>query len=255
MAEELLYKTALEEKISSFVVSDGDIVNYDSRYNEKKKCLEITLNYRDFTVLMYYSKFDLYGYSFLENDNSQNQLVTKFLFSFSKIPYSIYDVHNAVDDRVFDTYDFHCLYNESRLLEAADTVFAFISRNKNLLFSINENETLKNKLEASFDRGLKLASKKITREKISQDPEKYLYNHDVALYLYRTGESTLTDAVNHSKKGQFQRFFAKESKKDRLLTYEERYLEYLYENDFNAADGKVEERVKTQQSVSNRIES
>ena len=249
MDYELPYKDGIERKISA-LACDLKILSHCEEYDENKNTLKITFAYEGFKVILTYSEDYQYGYSFLENKNVEKCLVTKFKFDYSDIFYSIYDVHNAVEDKKFDTYDFHCLYNEKQVLNAIDIVIGFVSRNYGLLRDINENEKLQQRLDSSFDRGLELVSKKITREMLKENPEKYYNKHDFNLYVFRSTDETLTNHVYNGSTKAVQKFFALQSRKNNLLPFEERYLEYLFENDFTVADQDVLERVNKQEKTS-----
>ncbi len=252
MTYELQYRSALESKISE-IVCDRKILSHNEEYDEDWGVLKITLDYEGFRVTLTYSSDDQRGYTFLENENVEKCLITRFKFDYSDIIYSIYDVHNAVLDNKFDTYDFHCLYNEAQLLEAVDSVVGFINRNYSILCAVNGNEQLQKRLDSSFDRGLELVSKKITREKLREDPEKYYDRHETNLFLFRHAETVITDHMNNGSAKALQRFFTRESKRNHLLPFEERYLEYLFENDFSVADQDVSERVRKQEKTSGSL--
>lgn len=250
---ELQYRQALESKINSVLFENRNILNSAVEYNEDEQRLAITLEYENFTAMLFYLDSNDYGYTFLENENTEKCLITKFKFPYSDIVYSIYDVHNCVDDKKFDTYIFHCIYSECELVRAVDTIIAFINRCYSKLIAINNDDEMKARLDASFDNGLALASKKITREKLLQNPEKYYDKHDFNLYLFRSAETVFTNHINNGKTKALQRFYASESKKNHLLTYEERYLEHLFENDFCVADDELVNRVQIQEKTSGRL--
>lgn len=252
MTYALQYAGALELKINE-LACDRKILSHNVEYDEDKEILKAALDYEGFRVILTYSSNNHQGYTFLENENVEKCLLTRFMFNYSDIIYSIYDVHNAVLDSKFDTYDFHCLYNQAQVLEALERVIGFINRNYNLLCAVNTNEKLQQRLDSSFDRGLELVSKKITREKLKQDPEKYYEKHEVNLYFFRSTETVFTDHMNNGSTKALQRFFARESKLNHLLTYEERYLEHLFENDFNISDRDVMERVNKQERTSGSL--
>lgn len=252
MTYELQYRGALESKINE-LACDRKILSHSEEYDEDQGALKITLNYEGFRVTLTYSSDDHRGYTFLENENIEKCLITRFEFDYSDIIYSIYDVHNAVLDNKFDTYVFHCLYNEAQVLEAADRVFGFINRNYSILCAVNGNEQLQQRLDSSFDRGLELVSKKITREKLRENPEKYYNRLESDLFYLRHTETVITDHMNNGSTKALQRFFTRESKRNNLLTFEERYLEYLFENDFSVADQDVSERVRKQEKTSGSL--
>lgn len=249
MAYELPYRAAVEKKAYTLFTRTTNCTVMHS-YAEDEGTLEITLSYNGFKAVMYYCQNESADYSFLENEHNDKCLITKFKFDYSDFIYSIYDVHNAVEDKKFDTYVFHCLYNEEQVLGAIDIVIAFINRNYNILCSINSNTQLQQKLDASFDNGLLLASRKITRQMLKENPKKYYKKHSFNMYLYRSSENPFTSHINKGNKGEIQRFFTRESKHNHLLIFEERYLEYLFENDFNVPENDIIERIHKQEKTS-----
>lgn len=246
MAYELPYAKAVEKKTDA--ITGGCTV--ERKYIDDGCSLEISLNYSGFKAIMYYCQNESADYSFLENQNIDKCLITKFEFDYSDIIYSIYDVHNAVEDKKFDTYVFHCLYNERQVLEAIDIVVAFINRNYRTICEINNNTQLQQKLDKSFDDGLMLVSKKITRQMLRENPKKYYKKHCINMFVYRNVDNPFTYHMNKGNKGELQRFFARESKRSNLIMFEQRYLEYLLENDFNTPENDVVERIHKQEKAS-----
>ena len=247
------YHNYIENKIDSICYENKSILGHTISVNDDNYNMDITLIYNSFTVKMYYSEASTSDYSFMESENTGKALITKFEFPFLDIPYSIYDIHNTVDDKVFRTYAFHCLYNEEAVGKAIDTIIAFIDRNIDKIDSISSSEWMQKKLNDSFENGLSVASKKITPEKLKQDPEKYLERHNDNLYLLRYQETAFTNHITQNSSREIQKFYKHHLKKNTLLTYEERYLEHLFENDFNYTDEDVVNDVKKNSKVSKKI--
>ncbi len=237
------YTDVFDEAVNRFALNEKCNISFEEA-SKKNRCHTARLEYDGFCVLIKYGEACLEGYSFLEGSEFSKCVVTKFIFPFSETPFSVYDVHNAVDDNVFTTYDFHCLYKPEDITNALKTVFDFIIRNKIELERVNTDTEFQGRLEASFAGGLKIASKRITPQKLKDNPEKYLSSHDVDLYFLRHQNDVFCDFVYKGKRGALERFFAKESKRKRLLPFEERYLEYLFKNDFEIPNTAVSNEVK-----------
>ena len=248
------YENTVIEKISSIINENRNIVSHSQEYDEKNNCLDITLIYNGFTAVLSFGEEVTKGYSFAESKTLGSSLITKFKFPFSKIPYSIYDIHNTVNDYEFVTYDFHCLYNKAAVKSAFDTVIAFINRNEKSIADIGSNDALKEKLESCYSHDLKKVSKKIKRENFEEKLEKNTDNHDIDLYFYRYGEYEFTNFIYKGQTKQLQKFYAKNSKKDTLLIYEERYLEHLFENDFKNVNKNFANEVKEQNAIAKSLE-
>lgn len=219
-------------------------------FSQEKNLINADVEFSGFTVKIKYTNEMSSGYSFLEGTEIAKCLLTKFKFSFSNISYSIYDIHNTVDDKIFTTYDFHSIYNANDLTNAIDTVFDFITRNYDKISSIPDDMPMQAKLIESFEKGLAVAKKKVTPEMYCSDVEKYEESLDIALYFLRYNETAFTDFIVKGKVNQLQRFYAKNSKKCKLLPFEERYLEYLYEHDFKVCDEKITNDTKDKYKTS-----
>lgn len=248
------YENTVVEKINGIINENRNIVSHNREYDEKNNCLDITLIYSGFIAVLSFGEEVTKGYSFAESKTLGSSLITKFKFPFSNIPYSIYDIHNTVNDNEFVTYDFHCLYNEAAVKSAFDTVIAFINRNEKCIAEISSNNELKDKLESCFSHDLKKASKKIKRESFEEKLEKNTDNHDIDLYFYRYGEYEFANFIYKGQTRQLQKFYAKNSKKDTLLIYEERYLEHLFENDFKNVNKNFANEVKEQNAIAKSLE-
>lgn len=189
----------------------------------------------------------------MESENTGKALIAKFEFPFSDIPYSIYDIHNTVDDNIFRTYAFHCLYDENAVGEAIDIIIDFIERNHQSISNISSSPFLQTKLTDSFENGLKIASKKITMDQIKNKPAKYLSKHDTDMYFLRSDETAFVDHITKGSIRAIQKFHADHTKEGTLLKYEERYLDMLFENDFNYTDEELVESVKKNDKVSKKL--
>ena len=253
MKNTILYHDFVESRLNAICTEHKSILNYSISYDEDECCLTALLTYNGFTVKLKYSESALEDYSFLESENTGKAVIAKFEFPFSDIPYSIYDIHNTVDDTVFRTYAFHSLYDEKAVGEAIDIIIDFIERNHQSISNISSSPFLQSKLADSFENGLRVASKKITMDKIKEKPEKYLSSHDMDLYFLRSGETAFVDHITKGSTRAIQKFYAAHSKAGTLLKYEERYLDMLFENDFNHTDRELVESVKKNDKVSKKL--
>lgn len=249
----LPYEDFVERKIDDIASKNSNIISHCTKCNEDDNVLEITLCYRGFTVEIEYSDYMPQGYTFMENFESGNCLITKFVFPFSKIPYSIYDVHNAVEDETFVTYDFHCLYDEQHIENALNTIMDFISRNESRISTIYDSPSRKALLEQSFSNAINVAAKKLDITDFDEDLKGSMMTLDDKLYTLRLGETVFTDFITKGKVNALQRFYTAHSKKNTLLTYEERYLEHLYKNDFKNTDSDFEAELKEKEKASKGI--
>lgn len=252
MKYEIPYSAFAEKRINELCLENRNILSHKIE-NDDDDNMIITLVFQSFSVTLKYSEAVFEDYSFLENENNGKALIAKFEFPFSKIKYSIYDIHNTVEDNIFCTYAFHCLYNEAALGSAIETIFDFINRNYDIINSINSSEKLQEKLDASFENGLKVASKKITKEKLKKNPEKYFKSHDTDLYLLRLDETAFIDNIIKGSTKSLQNFHRHNLKKGTFLTFEERYMNYLIQNDLKHPDEEIVKNIKEHNKVSKKI--
>lgn len=253
MKNTLPYYDFVESRLNTICTEHKNILNHSIFYDENGCFLVALLTYNGFTVKLKYSESMLEDYTFMESENTGKAVIAKFEFPFSDIPYSIYDIHNTVDDTVFRTYAFHCLYDKKAVGEAIDTIIDFIERNHQSISNISSSPFLQSKLTDSFENGLRIASKKITMDKIRQNPEKYLTNHDIDMYFLRSDETAFIDHITKGSTRAIQKFHAKHSQAGTFLRYEERYLDMLFENDFRHTDEKLVESVQQNNKVSKRL--
>jgi len=251
--EHIKYSDVIEKNLIEFCSASRGLIDYDFKYNEDECRYDYALFFDTFEVNITYGDTIMEGYSFIEYENISKTLLTEFKFPFTDIPFSIYDIHNIVGDNDFRTYNFHCLYDEELVSNAINTVTSFISRNIEKIRSINSNNEYKEKLLCNFEHDLKIASKKITLEKIKENPEKCLSDHSVNLYFLRYDKTVFTNFVLTGEKRDLEKFFLKKSNKKKLLVFEERYYQYLMEHDFSVADTELPDKAKIHSKKSSRI--
>ncbi len=253
MNDKIAYYDFVEHKINSLCLENKNILNHKTTIDEQSDNLIITLIYDSFTVKMKYGTAITEDYSFMESENIAKSLIPKFLFAFSVIEYSLYDIHNTVEDNIFRTYAFHCLYDKTAVGDAFDTIISFIDRNYDKISEINSSTHLQNKLNDSFESGLKITSKKITPDKIRENPDKYLHSHDTDMYFFRFQETVFVSNIINKSSRALNSFYIRQSKKRTLLPFENRYIHYLLKNDLTNTDNDTIERVKKNQNISKTI--
>lgn len=243
MKKVLKFQNSVKGKIESFALLDSRVRNCDISLNEDKAVMTAVLSFDGFSAKIEYSDYNEYrGYNFLEdNKNNAECLNTSFIFPFSELEYSIYDVHNAVNDREFVPLEFHTINERQYADEAVDTVTAFITRHIEELN--NCDESIKAGLDKSFENGVATASKRMSVDEIKADKKK-LEKHRRNMFLHRYDQSYFINFVCCGKKFPLQRWLAKMSAKGKLFTFEERYFEYLMENDFTVDNERLKARVK-----------
>lgn len=243
MKKVLKFQNSVRERIESFALLDGRVRNNDISLNEDDAALTAVLDFDGFRVKIEYFDYKAYrGYNFLEDNKANGEcLNTTFIFPFSELEYSIYDVHNAVDDREFVPLEFHTINERQFADEAVDTVTSFISRHIDELNKCSED--IKARLDESFENGVKLASRRLSVDEIKTNKKKF-EKHRQNMYCYRYDQSYFINFICRGKTGALQRWLARMSAKGYLFTFEERYFEYLMENDFCVDNEKLKKRLK-----------
>lgn len=239
----LEFTDEFKKAVERFSVINGTVASF----SQEKGKITAKITFKDFTAEIAYSLGDTQGYTFLESSSVAGCLLTKFKFPFSPIAYSIYDIHNAVDDKIFITYDFHNIHNSKELSNALETVFAFMVRNYDRISSISTDVQMQKRLNDYFKKSLDTVMKKVSLDEYCSNTEKYEKKYYNGLYVLRCQATEFTDFILHGKVKKLQRFYAKTKK---LLPFEERYLEYLYQTDF-AVDENIKIVVENNTKYSN----
>ncbi|MCM1285875.1 MAG: hypothetical protein NC213_05125 [Acetobacter sp.] len=240
----LRFESIIREQINNFVLSDRRVVknNFSADDNE----LTFELCFENFCVFIrYYNYKKLLGYNFLEDSYPSDCLYTEFNFPFSKIPYSIYDVHNAVNDSEFTVLNFHNINSEEYAEEAVNDVLSFVSRHIDKLNNCSDD--FAEILDASFKHDLALVSKKIKYEDLENNP-KLQKKHQENMYFFRNEQSYFVNFINYGKVSALQKWLVQKSSKNQLLTFEERYYDYLIENDFKIENDRLRQNLKQSHS-------
>lgn len=240
----LRFESIIREQISNFALSDRRVVGHD--FSADNKELKAELCFENFCVsIKYYNYNKLLGYNFLEDAYPSDCLYTEFRFPFSKIPYSVYDVHNAVDDKAFTILNFHNINNEEYAKEAVNDVLSFVSRHIDELN--NCSDVFVKNLDASFKHDFALVSKKIRYEDLENSP-KLQKKHQENMYVFRNDQSYFVNFIHYGKVSALQKWLAHKSSKNQLLTFEERYYAYLMDHNFRIEDDRLKLNLKNTHS-------
>lgn len=191
-----------------------------------------------------YSNTLLESYSFIESENLGNSIVTAFKFAFSPIEFSIYNIHNIVDDQTFVTYDNHCVYAKEDVDSTIDTIFEFIGRNSRKASKIAESGDMQEALLQSAKHDLGIVAKNVDFDRFAEYSDNNLIEKcNSRLYTYRCGDETFKKHILTGAKSEIQKWLAKKSAKNKLLDYEIRYFDYLIANDFEASNTQFNDSV------------
>lgn len=237
---EKIFKDRISYKVSIDTKAQGVDFNYD-----KEDCLiTASVKYSGFTAIIKYSNALLASYSFIESENLGNSIVTAFKFEFSQIEFSIYNVHNIVDDQTFVTYDNHCVYAKEDVDSTIDTIFEFIGRNNQKTSEIAESGDMQAALLQSAKHDFGIVAKNVDFDRFAEYSDSNLIDKcNSRLYTYRCGDEIFKKHILTGAKNEIQKWLAKKSAKNKLLDYEKRYFDYLIANDFEASNTQFNDSV------------
>lgn len=250
----LPFEKVFKDRISYKVSIDTNAQGVDFDYDEDACLITASIKYSGFTAMIRYSNTLLESYSFIESEYLGNSIVTAFKFAFSPIEFSIYNIHNIVDDQTFVTYDNHCVYAKEDVDSTIDTIFDFIGRNSQKASKIAENGDMQEALLQSAKHDLGIVAKNVDFDRFAEYSDNNLIEKcNSRLYTYRCGDETFKKHILTGAKSEIQKWLAKKSAKNKLLDYEKRYFDYLIANDFEASNTQFNDSVSEQDKRSSIV--
>lgn len=243
----LPFEKIFKDRISYKVSIDTNAQGVDFDYDEDASLITASIKYSGFTAMIRYSNTLLESYSFIESEYLGNSIVTAFKFAFSPIEFSIYNIHNIVDDQTFVTYDNHCVYAKEDVDSTIDTIFEFIGRNSRKASKIAESSDMQEALLQSAKHDLDIVAKNVDFDRFAEYSDNNLIEKcNSRLYTYRCGDEIFKKHILTGAKSEIQKWLAKKSAKNKLLDYEKRYFDYLIANDFEASNTQFNDSVSEQ---------
>lgn len=243
----LPFEKIFKDRISYKVSIDTNAQGVDFDYDEDASLITASIKYNGFTAMIRYSNTLLESYSFIESEYLGNSIVTAFKFAFSPIEFSIYNIHNIVDDQTFVTYDNHCVYAKEDVDSTIDTIFEFIGRNSRKASKIAESSDMQEALLQSAKHDLGIVAKNVDFDRFAEYSDNNLIEKcNSRLYTYRCGDEIFKKHILTGAKSEIQKWLAKKSAKNKLLDYEKRYFDYLIANDFEASNTQFNDSVSEQ---------
>ncbi len=240
----LPFEKIFKDRISYKVSIDTQAQGVDFDCDGDKSLITANIKYSDFTAKIKYSNALLASYSFIESENLGNSIVTAFKFDFSPIEFSIYNIHNIVDDQNFVTYDNHCVYAKEDVDSTIDTIFEFIDRNSKKISKIAESGDMQEALFQSVKHDLGIVAKNVDFNSFAEYSDSNLIDKcNGRFYTYRCGDEIFKKHILTGAKSGIQKYLAKKSAKNKLLDYEKRYFDYLIANDFEPSNAQFNDSV------------
>ena len=203
----LPFEKIFKDRISYKVSIDTNAQGVDFDYDEDACLITANIKYSGFTAMIRYSNTLLESYSFIESENLGNSIVTAFKFAFSPIEFSIYNIHNIVDDQTFVTYDNHCVYAKEDVDSTIDTIFEFIGRNSQKASKIAENGDMQEALLQSAKHDLSIVAKNVDFDRFAEYSDNNLIEKcNSRLYTYRCGDETFKKHILTGAKSEIQKW-------------------------------------------------
>ncbi len=240
------YGDALDKFVQAYAINNG--YSYLSVSLNDSGDYTATVLYDKFSVNFIFDYSSSRGYSFMEgyegnnNDLSTYGLFARFKFSFSDISFSPYDIHNALELTNFCTLDFHEIECPEDLKKYLKILIDFIHKNLVGINNIADNELLQKKLLDNYFDDVLIADKKADLNLYETEVEEAILLHEVSLHTHAYLQYEIDNYVRNNVTKGLWRDFYKYEKKGKLLTFEKRFLNYLFDNGCPEVDKSISER-------------
>ena len=238
----------LNRELKSFATRNPSVV-FREVVNTEENYTEGSLKFENFTVLLRCHGGGS-GYPFMESPMFEDKISAPmgcveatyealFKFDFSQIPFSIYDIHNAINDQNFRTLCFHNIITEENAVDAISEILDFISKNEYQINQIETNENLQRAILDNYFYDEKVFDKKFDINKFNEDIETNAELHEVIMGIHLPIQDGVYKFLLTGNNKQLVKEFNKAEKKNNLITFEKRYEKYLYDNSFKKPEGKM----------------
>ena len=238
----------LNRELKSFATRNPSVI-FDEVVNTDEDYTQGSLKFDSFTVLFRCHSGGS-GYSFMEiplfdDTKSAPMGCTEatyealFKFDFSEIPFSIYDIHNAINDQNFRTLCFHNIVTEENAVDAATEILDFISKNEYQINQLGTDQNLQKLLLDNYFHDEKVFDKKLDINKFNEDVETNAELHEVVMGIHLAIQDGVYKFLLTGNNKLLVKEFNKAEKKNDLIIFEKRYEKYLYDNNFQKPDSKM----------------
>lgn len=242
----------LNRELKNFATRNPSVI-FNEVVNTEDDYTQGSLKFDNFTVFFRCHDGGS-GYSFMEvpmfEDNRSAPMgcveatyEALFKFDFSQIPFSIYDIHNAINDQNFRTLCFHNIITEENAVDAIFEILNFISKNEYQINQIGINENLQKTLLDNYFYDENVFDKKLDINKFNEDIETNAELHEVVMGIHLAIQDGVYKFLLTGNNKQLVKEFNKAEKKNDLITFEKRYEKYLYDNNFPKPDNKTSHEI------------
>lgn len=241
--------------LADFALNNGNLCFNQITKNDNKEYVG-SMKFDFFTAYFFFGEEYPMGYSFMETPMSANYdsvslnrnitFLTRFKFDFSKILFSPYDIHNAINLHDFQTLDFH----EIKTFEDAESdlaiILGFIQKSLVLINNINTDVNLQNKLLDNYFSDCNALIRKFDKEEFYADIEEdvaiSLDSCEVLKYLHIDLQEGVERFLSTGSYSALVKKANKLEKKGKITVFEKRYTDYLAENGYPAPNDNVTQR-------------
>lgn len=216
----------------------------------------ISMDEADYSTTVDFSKFKIHfefdigsstGYRFMEGTLEElnsgfvdhNNLLARFEFDFSELLFSPYDIHNVIRSKDFCTLDFHRISTPEEVEMCLQVICGFIDKNLVAINNIADNQQLQKEIVDNYFADVVALKKKAKLDDFETDIECAMDSHETELYCQTRLESGIDNFIRTGNSKELWFRYYRNSKKNRLILFEKRYVDYLFENDFPEPDKQI----------------
>mgnify|MGYP003296008944 CR=1 FL=1 len=206
----------------------------------------ILMEEADYSTTIEFPKFKLHftfdvgsstGYRFMEGTLEEmtsgfvdhNNLLTRFEFDFSKLLFSPYDIHNVIRSNDFCTLDFHRISTSDDVGKCLQIILGFVDKNLIAINGLADNQQLQKELTDNYFADVVALKKKAKLNEFETDIESAMDSHETELYCQTRLENGIDKYVRTGNSKELWFSYYKYSKKNKLILFEKRYVDYLFE--------------------------
>ena len=239
------YGDALYNSVQAYAVENG--YSFSNLLLDDNSDYTVTVQYDKFSVVFKFDYSASHGYSFMEgnecdkNDLGVGGLYSRFKFHFSDIVFSPYDIHNVLELTDFYTMDFHEIESPNDIEKHFKILIDFIQKNIVEINNIADNEILHKKLLDNYFADVLIADKKADLKLYETDVDEAVMLHEIRLHSHVYFQHEIDNYVRNNVTKGLWRDFYKYEKKGKLLTFEKRFLNYLFDNGCPEVDKSISE--------------
>ena len=240
-------------ELKSFAACNPAVV-FNEVVNTEEDYTQGSLTFDNFTVL-FRCHGGGSGYSFMEipifDDGRSAPLgcveatyEALFKFNFSQILFSIYDIHNAINDSNFRTLCFHNIITEEDAVDAISEILDFITKNEGIIKQISNDTQLQKTLLDNYFADEKVIDDKFDINEFNKDIESNTEIHNIVLGIHMAIQDGIYKFLLTGNYKQLVKEFNKAEKKNDLIVFEQRYQKFLYDNNFPKPDNTIIQKLK-----------